>query len=105
MKIDYWHDLTSKEAYERINGLLANLQKKYSDKISNPKTTWNPEHTQMDYSIEIMGFKTEGKVHLRGSQITLEGKLPGIAKMASGRIKKMIKTQLDESFSSISYRI
>ncbi len=99
MKIDYQHNLTNEEAYKRINNLLLDLQRKYSDKISHAEKSWNPEHTQMDYSMEIMGFKTEGKVHLRDCQITLEGKLPGIAKMISGKIKKMIKTQLDDSFS------
>jgi len=99
MKIDYRHDLTSEEAYERINSLLENLQKKHSDKISNPKTNWNSNHTQMAYSMEIKGFKVEGQVRLDNNQITLEGKLPGPAKLFSGKIKKMVKTQLDESFS------
>jgi len=99
MKIYYQHNLTSEEAYRRINNLLLNLQKKYSDKISNPKTSWNSEHTQMDYSMEIMGSKIKGQVHLKDCQITLEGKLPFMAKMFSGKIEGMVKKQLEDLFS------
>ena len=99
MKIDYRHDLTSEEAYERINNLLVDLQRKYSDKISNAEKSWNPEHTQMDYSMEIMGSKIKGQVHLRDCQITLEGKLPFMAKMFSGKIEEMVRKRLEDLFS------
>ena len=99
MKIDYQHNLTSEEAYRRINNLLVDLQRKYSDKISNPKTSWNPEHTQMDYSMEIMGSKTKGQVHLKDCQITLEGKLPFMARMFSRKIEEMVRKQLEDSLS------
>ena len=56
MRIDYKHNLTQEEAYRRINTLLTDLQKQYANKINNPQTSWNPKHTKMDYSMEIMGF-------------------------------------------------
>lgn len=99
MRIDYQHNLTSEEAYKRINNLLTDLQKQYADKISNPKTSWNPKHTRMDYSMEIMGSGTKGQLTLRDGQVTLEGKLPFLARMFSGKIEEMIRTQLDDSLS------
>jgi len=99
MKIDYQHNLTNEEAYKRINNLLLDLQTKYSDKISNAEKSWNPEHTQMNYSMEIMGSKIKGRVHLRDCQITLEGKLPFMAKMFKGKIEHMVKEQLEDLFS------
>ena len=99
MRIDYQHNLAQEEAYGRINNLLTDLQKQYADKISNPQTSWNPEHTRMDYSMEIMGFKTKGQVTLNDGQVSLEGKLPFMAKMFSGKIEEMVKTQLDDLLS------
>ncbi len=95
MRINYQHKLPHEEAYGRINTLLARLQEQYSDKISNPQTRWNQDHTQMDFSVEIMGFKTNGQVYLRNGQITLDGKLPFLARMLTGRIESMIKKQLE----------
>lgn len=99
MRIDYQHKLTPEEAYGKINNLLINLQRQYADKISNPQTSWNPEHTRMDYSMEIMGFKTKGQITLKNNQVSLEGKLPLMARIFSGKIEEMIKKQLDDSFS------
>ena len=96
MRIDYQHNLTQGEAYVRINNLLTDLQKQYADKISNPRTSWNPEHTRMDYSMEIMGFGTKGEVTLKNGQVSLEGKLPFMARMFSGKIEEMVRKQLDD---------
>ncbi len=95
MRIDYQHNLTQEEAYRRINNLLTDLQKQYADKIRNPQTSWSPEHTRMSYSMEIMGFGTKGEVTLQDGQISLEGKLPFMAKMFSGKIEEMVRKQLD----------
>ena len=99
MRIDYQHNLTPKETYERINNLLTDLQEQYADKISNPETHWNSEHTKMEYSMEIMGFKTKGEVTLEDGQVSLEGKLPFMARMFSGKIEAMIKAQLEALLS------
>jgi len=99
MKIDYKHNLAPEEAYRRINNLLTDLQSQYADKISNPQTSWNPEHTRMAYSMEIMGFRTKGEVTLNNGQVSLDGKLPLMARMFSGKIEEMVKTQLDDLLS------
>lgn len=99
MRIDYKHKLTHEEAYERISNLLTDLQRRYADKISNPRMRWNPERTRMDYSVEIMGFGTNGQVTLRQGQVSLEGTLPFMARMFSGKIEEMVKGQLDALFS------
>ena len=99
MKIGYPHNLTNEEAYNKINDLILDLRIKYSDEISNEKKSWNEEHTQMDYSMKIMGIKIKGKVHLSDSKITLEGKLPFVAIPFSKKIENRIRKQLEESFS------
>ena len=99
MRIDYNHNLASGEAYRRISNLLSDLQRQYADKISNPQTSWDKNHTRMDYSMEIMGFSTKGQVTLMDGQVSLEGKLPFMARMFSGRIEEMVRTQLDSILS------
>ena len=99
MKIDYAHKLSNDEAYNRITNLLQELQKQYADKISNPRTSWNKNHTQMDFSIKVMGFNTEGQVYLRQGQVTLEGKIPFMARPFSGKIERMIKEKLEDLLS------
>ena len=99
MRIDYQHNLTQGEAYNRINNLLTDLQKQYADKISDPRTSWNLEHTRMNYSMEIMGFSTKGEVTLKNGQVSLEGKLPFMARIFSGKIEEMVKKQLDDLFA------
>ena len=99
MRIDYSHGLTQEQAYEKVRGLLLDLQEKHADKISDPRTEWNPEHTVMEYSMAIMGNKTSGRVTLRDGQVSLEGKLPFMVRMFSSRIEEMIRVELDASFS------
>ena len=99
MRIDYKHSLSLDEAYNRIADLLQSLQRQYADKVIDPQTIWNPDHTEMGFSMKIMGFKTEGQVDLKEGQITLEGKVPWAARPFSGRIETMIKKRLEELFS------
>ena len=99
MEINYSHNLTQKEAYEKINILLTDLQKRYSDKISNPQTSWDSGHTRMNYSMEIMGFDTSGHISLEHGRVNLEGKLPFMARIFTGKIEGMVKKQLDELLS------
>jgi hypothetical protein len=99
MKIDYPHNLTQEESYERINRLLSELQEQHADKISDPETTWNSGHTRMDYSMKVMGFNTSGQITLRDGQVSLDGKIPLMAKMFSGKIEEMVRLQLDDLLS------
>ena len=62
MRIDYKHNLTKQQSYEKINKLLPELQAQYADKISNPKWSWNSDNSKMDFSMEIMGFDVSGNI-------------------------------------------
>lgn len=99
MKIDYKHGLTPEEAYGRINNLLSELKSQYADKISDHQSSWNSDHTQMDFSIKVMGFSAKGQICLGEGQVTLEGKLPLMARMFKGKIERMIEKQLVDILS------
>lgn len=99
MKINYPHNLTPEEAYRRIDAQLSSLQATYAPRIRNPQVRWNPEHTHLDFNVEIMGFGTEGQVILSENQVSLEGKVPLLTRMFSGKIEEIIRKQLEELFS------
>ena len=99
MKIEYRHSLSTNEAYQKIDGLLNGLQKKYADKISEQQAIWNADHSQMNFNMTILGFYVEGNVKLCDGKITLEGKIPFVARMFSGKIENTIREQLDDLLS------
>ena len=99
MKLVYHHDLPKGVSYKKLDNFLEELQKTHSDKISNPKHHWNSGHTQMYFSVGIMGFNTQGTIYLEKDKITLEAELPFLAAIFSRKIKEMIGTQLDALLS------
>jgi hypothetical protein len=96
MKIVYNHNLSKKDLYSRITNFIPSLIEKHSEMIANPKTYWNEDKSELDYSVKIMSFQTQGKVELKNDKIILEGSLPGGLFLFSGKIKKVITTHLDE---------
>ncbi len=99
MRIEHKHNLTNEEVYRRLQGLLSDLQEQYADKIKNLQSQWNQDNTQMDFSVEIMGFRSQGRVYLLDKKVILEGNLPLMARMFSGKIESMIKARLEALLS------
>ena len=99
MKIEYNHNLANEEVYRRLKGLLSDLQRQYAGQISDVESEWNKDHTQMRFRASIMRFETTGNVYLMDKQVILEGSLPFMAKMFSGKIEKMIRTRLEALLS------
>ena len=98
MKIKYSHSLSLHEAYRRVSNLLAELQNKYSEYISNPQTKWNADNTKMDFSMEVKGFSVKGKIILTDKLITVEGELPFLARIFKGKIEAYIMEALEKLF-------
>ncbi len=96
MRIDYKHNLTKQQSYEKINKLLPELQAQYADKISNPEWSWNSDNSKMDFSMEIMGFDVSGNIDVMDGKLAMEGDLPLIALPFSEKIEDMITAKLKE---------
>lgn len=96
MRIEYKHNFTKQQSYEKINKLLPELQTQYADKISNPEWSWNSDNSKMDFSMEIMGFDVSGNIDVMDSKLTMEGDLPLIALPFSEKIEDMITEKLKE---------
>jgi hypothetical protein len=86
------------EAYKKIDTFLDGLVKEHSDIVSNPNKKWNPEKNRMDFEFEAKGYNISGNIKLQGKELILDGKLPWAVKMFSGKIEKMVVTQLDKLF-------
>jgi hypothetical protein len=99
MKIEHQHNLTNEEAYKRINGLFSGLQKQYGDKISSSQIKWDVPHTQMDFTLAIMGLETNGTVCLKKSLVVFDVEIPLMARMFSGQIESMVKEELEKALS------
>ena len=82
-----------------MDNFLKDITTQYADKIRNPQTKWNLNHTQMDFSIEVMGLKTNGHVYLKDGLVTLEGKVPLMARMFSGKIEEVIREKIEDLLS------
>ena len=99
MRIEYNHKLSKDEAYTRLQGLLLDLQRQYAGQISDAWSEWNKDHTQMRFRASIRGFETTGNVYLMDKQVILEGSLPFMARLFSGKIEKMIRERLEALLS------
>lgn len=100
MILIYNRNLPNPVSSKKIDNFLAELQKTYSDKISNPRHYWNPDHTHMFFSVGIMGTDTHGKIHLEKDKITFELEIPFLLSLFSKTIKEMIAKQFDSLLST-----
>ena len=98
MIIKYEHGKGKEEAYQKIDSLLNELQKKYSNIISNPYKKWNNSNDKMEFSLSMKNFNLYGDVEVTENQIVLNGKIPFVARFLKGKIESMITEKLDELF-------
>lgn len=98
MKIEHSYSCNKTEAYSRVDGFLDQLQKQYSDMISNSQRTWNSQRDRMDFSFSLMTFNVKGSVQLNEHGLVLDGKVPLLARPFSGKIESAIKGKLEELF-------
>ena len=96
MRIEHNYNGTREYAYQQIDTLLANLQKQYGNKISNPSTSWNDARDKMEFSFGVYGFTLKGTVQIHEEKVVLDGKVPFLAKAFQGKAGTLIKGKLEE---------
>ena len=96
MKIEYAHAYKPREVYRRISQLVPQLKERYADQCTVLKEEWNAAHNHLDFELRILTFDIEGTVELTDNAITLEGKLPLLAKPFGKKIEREIRTALDD---------
>ena len=98
MKIEYRHGASPGEAYEKIDGLLTALERRYGDQVSKARKSWNEAKNRMEFSLEVRGMGLSGDLSLVGDRAVMEIKLPLLARAFSGRIESTMREELDKLF-------
>jgi hypothetical protein len=99
MEIKYpLNNYTKEDAYHLIDGFLDSLVNQYSDMISNPEKEWNKQKDKMNFKFEAKGYEISGDIRLQEKELILNGKLPFVARLVSGKIERIINEKLDELF-------
>ncbi|MBN2662475.1 MAG: polyhydroxyalkanoic acid system family protein [Bacteroidales bacterium] len=94
MEIIVNHALETQEAKNRILKLADELKKDYGNQITNYSETWK-ENTA-DIAFKAMGLSIKGTLNILPNKVTMNGKVPLMAKPFQGQIESLIKTKLAE---------
>ncbi|MBN2893561.1 MAG: polyhydroxyalkanoic acid system family protein [Bacteroidales bacterium] len=94
MKILVNHSLPTVEAKNRILKLAEELKKDYGSQISNYSETWNGNVAEI--ALKAMGMNISGTLEIFSDKVTMNGKVPLMAKPFQGQIENLIKSKLVE---------
>ncbi len=94
MNITVNHNLATDEAKKRILKLADELKKDYGDKISDYSESWSGNSA--DISLKVMNMKVKGKLDILSDNVTMNGKVPLMAKPFQGQIETLIRAKLSE---------
>ena len=98
MKMEYRHGASPQEAHEKIDGLLAALERRYGDQVSRAHRSWNETGDGMEFSLNVQGMTLSGDLELVDDRAVIEIKLPLLARAFSGRIETTMREELDRLF-------
>ena len=88
MDISVKHVLGVVEAKKRILNLSEELKKDYGNQMSNYVENWNGD--KVDVSFKALGMKLSGVLEILDDEVKMSGKVPLIAKMYEGEIKRKL---------------
>lgn len=94
MEISINHALETHEAKKRILKLADELKKDYGSQISDYTETWKDNVAEV--SLKAMGMKINGTLNILPNKVTMNGKVPLMAKPFQGQIENMIRAKLKE---------
>lgn len=88
MDITVNHNLGIEEAKKRVLNLAEELKKDYGDQIKNYTEDWTGN--KVEVSFKAMGLKLSGVLEILENQVTMNGKVPIVAKMYESEIKRKL---------------
>jgi hypothetical protein len=86
------------DAYHLVDSFLDQLQVEHKGKITDASKTWNENKDTMDFKFNAQGFDISGDIKINEDNLVLNGKLPLVARLVSGKIERIINEKLDELF-------
>ena len=94
MDISVNHSLPETEAKNRILKLAGELKKEYGSQIKNYTETWTGNVAQIAF--KAMGLNIKGNLNIFSDKVTMDGKLPLMARPYKFQIENLIKGKLIE---------
>lgn len=92
MKISVNHSLQLEEAKRRVLKLADKLKQQYGSQISNYSETWSGNTAKI--TLKAMGINISGDLNISSSDVSLNGKLPLIARPYKSKLETMVRTEL-----------
>ena len=99
MKINYSHQLSQSEAVNRIDELF-DLLRENDQLVTDLKTEWNSDKTNVDYAFQINGQFISGQILCENNTVIFTAKLPLAVRLFQNKIKNLIRERLDEVFAA-----
>jgi putative polyhydroxyalkanoic acid system protein len=92
IKFSVPHNLSESEATSRLQNVIADLKKKFGDRIQNLQESWSDRRG--DFSFEAMGFRVSGSLLIEPSSVEFNGQIPMAALPFKSRIESTAKERL-----------
>ncbi len=87
------HSLGIDEAKKRIKNLADELKKDYGNQIKDYTENW--DGNKVNVAFKAMGLKLSGILEIFDNKVTMNGKVPLMAKMYEGEIKRKLILNLE----------
>jgi putative polyhydroxyalkanoate system protein len=87
------HQLTKDEARSRLERFAESLQRKFQDKVSDLKQTW--EGDTLRFGFKTYGIQLDGGITVAENELNLAGDIPFSAMMFRGKIESAIREELE----------
>ena len=87
------HTLTKDEARSRLEHFAGAIEKKYADKVSDLKQSW--EGDTLKFHFKSYGIALDGGITVTDQELNLAGDLPFAAMMFKGKIESEIRESLE----------
>jgi len=96
MRITVPHHTDKESARRMIDARLLQLTAQYSEYLGDSSHTW--EGDRLLFSGSARGFKVSGSIEVTDNDVTIDGKLPLIARPFEPRVKHTIEQEAASMF-------
>ncbi len=93
------HQLDEKEALNRIQSVLKNVQARFGDQVKDLQQEWNGNTGT--FAFKVMNMAVSGTLTVNKSDVALNSKLPLAASMFQGKIKSVIMEEAKNWFGEV----
>jgi putative polyhydroxyalkanoate system protein len=94
MRIVKDHGMAKQGAKDTVDALLPTLVKRHGDSMSSPTGAWRGD--VFEFSFEARGFRIKGTLEVSDTRVTLDARLPFLARPFEGMIRSNIERELDQ---------